>query len=612
MGYTLGISAFYHDSAAVLTLDGTILAAAQEERFSRKKGDEGFPSLAVKWCLEKEGLEPKDLDAVVFYDKPIIKFDRLLASYLHRAPLGLRSFLMAIPLWLKSKLWTEDRILKELKGYKGEVFFTDHHQSHGASAFFPSPFESACVLTVDGAGEWTTATIGVGESNTLKTLKKMRFPHSLGLLYSAFTQYCGFRVNSGEYKLMGLAPYRKPVYEDLIFSKIVTLHEDGSFVLNQKYFNYISGLSMLGSRFAKLFGRPALGSDHAPDQFYMDVAASIQRVTEVILVRMATYAQKLTGLKNLVMAGGVALNCVANEKILKESGFEHLWVQPAAGDAGGALGAALYHDFAYKNTPRTAAGGKQDTMNGALLGPSFTSDEVEKTLNKRGAVYQRISTALDGSNPELDQIVAQYLEAGKVVGWVQGPMEFGPRALGSRSILGDPRSQAMQSVMNLKIKFRESFRPFAPAVLEEAASAIFNHTAPSPYMLMVAGVKPEHHLPLQNPNARGMELLNQPRSPWPAITHVDYSARLQTVSDLQHPRFAQLIRAFEHRTGCPMVINTSFNVRGEPIVCTPDDAFRCFLGTEMDVLVIGDCLMLKNEQTVEVDWKNWRKTWIKD
>lgn len=605
MAWTLGISAFYHDSAAALTQDGIIVAAAQEERFTRKKGDDSFPLHSIRFCLEKAGISEEDLTAVIFYDKPIVKFDRILASYLHRAPFGLVSFLKAIPLWLKNKLWTEDVILKSLPKYKGRVYFTEHHQSHAASAFFPSPFESAAVVTVDGAGEWTTSTIGVGRGNTLTQIKKMKFPHSLGLLYSAFTLYCGFRVNSGEYKLMGLAPYGRPVYENLIRENLVHLEEDGSFTLNQKYFNYISGLRMINRRFERLFGRPALRADQQPDQFFMDVAASIQKVTEDIMVALCRHAQAVTGEKNLCLAGGVALNCVANEKILQKSGFERLWVQPAAGDAGGALGAALFHDFAFRQAVRSVDG-KTDSMKGALLGPSFDDAAVQETLDRRGAVY----TKFEGQ--ALFDRTADLLAEGKVVGWVQGGMEFGPRALGSRSILGDARSTDMQTVMNLKIKFRESFRPFAPAVLQEKAGAIFDHTGDSPYMLMVAHVRPEHRLAPVKAQATGLELLNQKRSAWPAITHVDYSARLQTVSSGIHPLFHRLISTFDAKTGSPMVINTSFNVRGEPIVCTPDDAFRCFLGTEMDALVVGSFVLLKSEQTVKIDWENWQKTWIKD
>lgn len=601
----LGISAFYHDSAAVVIRDGQIVAAAQEERFTRHKGDSDFPSESVAYCLREAGLtDANDLDEIVFYDKPIQKFDRILASYIHRAPLGFRSFVQAVPLWLKSKLWTADVICKELK-YKKDILFTEHHQSHAASAFFPSPFQDAAVLTVDGAGEWTTTTIGVGEGNRVRLLKKMDFPHSLGLLYSAFTYYCGFRVNSGEYKLMGLAPYGQPKYLDLIEKELVKSGEDGSYILNEKYFNYISGLKMINRKFEKLFGRKALPSDGKPDQFYMDIAASIQEYFNKKLVELARAAKKLTGKKNLCIAGGVGLNCVANARIAKEAGFDSVWIQPAAGDAGAALGAALYVYYHVQGNARNADG-IHDAQRASLLGPAFSDDEIRASLNSKQAVYQELS------EPALLTKVASAIASGKVVGWVQGRMEFGPRALGSRSILGDPRSTEMQSVMNLKIKFRESFRPFAPSVLLERVADYFDWQSPSPYMLMTAPVKESIRLKAENSGLFGIDLLKVKRSEIPAITHVDYSARLQTVSEKDNPRYYRLLKEFERQTGCGLLINTSFNVRGEPIVCTPVDAYRCFMGTGMDVLVVGSFYMAKEEQPETEEIKAWKKTLIRD
>ena len=601
--YILGISAFYHDSAAALVHNGDIVAAAQEERFTRKKGDESFPLNAAVYCLREAGITPADLSCVVFYDKPILKFDRILASYIHRAPRGLLSFAKAMPVWMKEKLWTEDLIRKDL-GYEGDLFFTEHHQSHAASAFFPSPFEKAAVVTLDGAGEWATTAIGIGEGNRLRLLRKIDFPHSLGLLYSAFTYYCGFRVNSGEYKLMGLAPYGKPVYLDLIEKELVRTSPDGAFLLNERYFGYISGLRMINRRFEKLFGRPALKADGKMEQFYMDIAASIQEFFNRHLVLIAKEAKRLTGCDKLVLAGGVALNCVANSRIALESGFSDVWVQPAAGDAGGSLGAALYAWHEYYGGERKTDG-IHDFQKASLLGPSFSDDEVEAELNRHGAVYHKVSTN------ELVARAAREIASEKVVGWVQGRMEFGPRALGSRSILGDARSPKMQSVMNLKIKFRESFRPFAPVVLEEKAHEYFDWKWPSPYMLFTAQVKADKLKSHDDAGKAGIDLLNVERSVIPAVTHLDNSARLQTVGKERTPLFHRLLSEFDALTGCPVMINTSFNVRGEPVVCTPSDAYRCFMGTNMDILAVGNFLVYKEEQPA-MEMREWKKTLRKD
>jgi carbamoyltransferase len=602
--YILGISAFYHDSAAALLKNGEIVAAASEERFTRKKGDDSFPSNAIDFCLHHAGVTVSDLTHVVFYDKPVLKFDRILAQYIHTAPRGLSSFLKAVPLWLKSKLWTEDTIRKEL-GFKREILFTQHHQSHAASAFFPSPYQKAAIITVDGAGEWTTTTVGVGEDNHIRQLKRISFPHSLGLLYSAFTYYCGFRVNSGEYKLMGLAPYGRPVFLDLIKEKLIQVSEDGSYILQEKYFNYIGGLRMISREFEKLFGRKALPPDGVPDQFYMDIAASIQELFNQHLVTLSRYARELTGCDSLCLAGGVALNCVANARILKESGFKNLWVQPAAGDAGGALGAALYVHYDYLKSGRSAGQG-HDFQKGTFLGTSYPDDEIRSFLDSCGAVYHPVN------EEELIDRVSSAIIGQKVIGWFQGRMEFGPRALGSRSILGDARSSEMQSVMNLKIKFRESFRPFAPSVLEEEASSYFDLEVPSPYMLLVADLKKSHRIAVADEGKTGIELLKQPRSTVPAITHVDYSARLQTVNKTGNPLYYRLIRRFFEKTGCPLIINTSFNVRGEPVVESPLDAYYCFMGSNIDMLAIGGFILLKEEQKKIVDLKKWKQTLIRD
>ncbi len=589
----LGLSAFYHDSAAALIVDGRPVAAAQEERFSRRKHDERFPTQAVAFCLQKAGIGVEDLDWVGFYDKPLLKFERLLETYLGVAPRGLRSFRVAMPPWLSSKLSLPRLIRKELgEGYQRRVIFAEHHQSHAASAFYPSPFEEAAILTVDGVGEWATASFGAGRGHRIDLTHQLRFPHSLGLLYSAFTYYCGFRVNSGEYKLMGLAPYGEPTYADLIRDRLLDLKPDGSFRMDMRYFNYCSGLTMTSGRFHRLFGGPPRRPESPIEQKQMDLAASVQVVTEEILMRMARYVHQSTGLNRLCLAGGVALNAVANGRLLREGPFEDIWIQPAAGDAGGALGVAqlIWHQLLGK--PRIPA--SPDGQNGSLLGPVFDDPAIERYLRSVEAPYQRCE-----DDTELCEAVASELAEGKVVGWFQGPMEFGPRALGARSILGDPRRPEMQSVMNRKIKFRESFRPFAPSVLKEKAADFFDISAEheSPYMLLVLPVlnlpdPPDNGAP-NTPT--GFERLQIPRGPIPAVTHVDGSARVQTVDQERNPLYHQLLKAFERRTGCPVLINTSFNVRGEPIVNTPADAYRCFRSTDIDVLAIGRCLLRKSD-----------------
>ena len=592
----LGISAFYHDSAAALIRDGEIVAAAQEERFSRKKHDARFPLHAVRYCLEQEGVRLADLDHVVFYDKPFLKFERLLETYLAYAPLGLRSFQMAMPLWVREKLFQKNVLARELSALdhrfdEKRLLFTEHHQSHAASAFYPSPFDEAAILTMDGVGEWATASVALGRSEHLEIIKEIHFPHSLGLLYSAFTYYAGFKVNSGEYKLMGLAPYGEPVYAQSIFDHLIDLKPDGSFRLNLEYFNYCAGLTMTSRKFDALFGGPARRPEELLTQRHMDLAASIQTVLEEALLRMTRALARETGAKNLCLAGGVALNCVANGKILRDGTFERLWIQPAAGDAGGALGAALAAYYLHKGQPRPSSG-CADRMHGSYLGPAFSFDEIESRLVHAGALF----TVLDES--ELLDACVQALVAGKAVGWFQGRMEFGPRALGARSILGDPRSPQMQSLLNLKVKFRESFRPFAPAVLREHLSDWFELDVDSPYMLLVADVVARRRKPMTAAQQKlfGIEKLNVARSEIPAVTHVDYSARIQTVHRETHPRYYALLQRFYEATGCPLLVNTSFNVRGEPIVCTPEDAFRCFLGTNIEVLAVGDCLLLKEDQ----------------
>jgi carbamoyltransferase len=600
----LGISAFYHDSAAALVIDGNIVAAAQEERFTRKKHDPGFPTNAIAYCLAEAGIQADQLSYVSFYDKPLTKFERLLETYLAFVPEGLRSFRMAIPVWLKEKLYLRKEIQKGLGGSKkAPIVFMDHHESHAASAFFPSPYEGAAIITLDGVGEWTTSAIGTGSGNVIHLSDHITFPHSLGLLYSAFTYYCGFKVNSGEYKLMGLAPYGQPVYVDAIYKNLIDLKADGSFWLNQRYFNYCQGLTMTNRRFDALFGGPPRKPESSLQQRHMDLAASIQAVTEEIMLRIGHDVHKRTGMKNLVMAGGVALNCVANGRLLREGPFDDIWVQPAAGDAGGALGAALFTWHQLLNKPRKLD--LPDSQKGSLLGPQFAADKVSKTLDQLGADFQRYE-----DEAELLAQTAKLLADDKIVGWFQGRMEFGPRALGARSILGDPRSPRTQATMNLKIKYRESFRPFAPIVLKEHASEYFDLQAKheSPYMLIVAPVLESHRVEIPQETQQIMasdpdlrRRVNVVRSDIPAVTHVDYSARLQTVDDIRNPRLYRLLKTFHGMTGCPVLVNTSFNVRGEPIVCTPEDAYRCFLGTEMDALVLEDCLLVKNDATPQID-----------
>jgi carbamoyltransferase len=586
----LGISAWYHDAAAALVVEGRIIAAAQEERFTRRKNDERFPQHAIEFCLRHAGLLPADLDAVVFYDKPITKFTRMLETYLAVAPRGLMTWPRVLPSWLGGKLNLRRTIREEMPGLRREcpILFTEHHLAHAASAFYPSPFEAAAILTVDGVGEWATTTIGAGRGDAIEMLRELRFPHSLGLLYSTFTAYCGFRINSGEYKLMGLAPYGEPRFVRAIYEHLIDVKADGSFRLNMDYFAYLRSFVMANDRFNALFGGPPRAPESPVESRHADVARSIQVVTEEIMLRLARHARELTGLPRLCLAGGVALNCVANGRILREGIFEELWIQPAAGDAGGALGAALAADRAQQRSSSTTPK-RGDAMQGALLGPEFSDDEVEAVLKKHGAIYERL-----GEDVLLDRVVG-LLQQEKIVGWVQGRMEFGPRALGNRSILGDPRSAKMQSVMNLKVKFRESFRPFAPVVRRERVGDYFDLNADSPYMLLVAPVKESLRC-----EAKGsgdlIARVNEVRSSLPAVTHVDYSARVQTVTRGVNPRFYALLERFERATGCAVLVNTSFNVRGEPIVCSPDDAYRCFINTEMDYLAIGNFLIERATQ----------------
>lgn len=580
--------------------DGKIISAAQEERFTRKKHDASFPNKAVEFCLKQGGIQVSDLDYVGFYDKPFIKFERILETYLSIAPEGLRQYLSAMPVWLKEKLWTRSNIRKDLD-YKGPVLFTEHHESHAASAFFPSPFQEAAILTMDGVGEWATSSIASGKDNKIDLLQELHFPHSLGLLYSAFTYYLGFKVNSGEYKVMGLAPYGEPKYADLILDRLIDLKEDGSFRMRMEYFNYLGGMTMTNDKFASVFGHPARQSETQLTQKEMDIAASLQYVTELIMLKMARHIRELTGMKNLCLAGGVALNCVGNGKILKEKIFDKVWIQPAAGDAGGALGVALSIWHQMLGNERVTDG--KDSMRGSYLGPKFEDNEIRKFLDEQNIPYKQYD------DPQLAQAVAQDLESGKVVGWFQGPMEFGPRALGGRSIIGDPRNPKMQSTMNLKIKYRESFRPFAPAVLAEKVQEWFEIDSESPYMLLVAGVREDKRLPMTEEQKKlfGIDLLNIPRSQIPAITHVDYSARIQTVHAETNPRFYDLIKEFEKATQCAVLINTSFNVRGEPIVCTPEQAFRCFMRTEMDTLVLESFVLDKKDQKPLEEDSNWKE-----
>ncbi|TVL99230.1 MAG: hypothetical protein CV087_18875 [Candidatus Brocadia sp. WS118] len=595
----LGISAFYHDSAACLVQDGRIASAAQEERFTRKKHDHAFPKNAINYCLQNSELQVKDLDFVAFYDKPFLKFERIMMTYLTYAPVGIQSFIKAVPLWIKQKLWLKEFIKKELD-FEGKIIFPEHHESHAASAFFPSPFQEAAVLTLDGVGEWATTSFGIGKDNRIDIASEIHFPHSLGLLYSAFTYYTGFKVNSGEYKVMGLAPYGESRYKDLILSELIDLKEDGSFKLNMKYFNYCAGLTMTNGKFHKLFGGPPRKAESLLTQRDMDLARSIQDVTEEVMIRIARYVHKVTRKKNLCMAGGVALNCVGNGKILREGPFENIWIQPSAGDAGGALGAALFVWHQYLDNVRIVDG-KKDLQYGSYLGPKFENGYISDFLKKNNIPY------VEMQYEEIPEKIADLIADQKVIGWFQGRMEFGPRALGSRSIIGDARSPKMQEVMNLKIKFRESFRPFAPSVLLERVSDYFEIDQDSPYMLLVAPVNKEicREMSGEEQKLFGIDKLNVVRSNIPAVTHVDYSARIQTVNNEDNPLFYQMIKKFDQKYGCPVIINTSFNVRGEPIVCTPDDAYLCFMRTNMDYLILENMLLEKKEQKPldkDIDW----------
>lgn len=599
--YILGISAFYHDSAACLVKDGEIIAAAQEERFTRKKHDSNFPVHAIKACLDHAGISKNDIDFVGFYDKPFVKFERILETYLAVAPKGLRSFLMSMPMWLHEKLWLP-KVIRDSMEYEGKILFGDHHESHAASAFYPSPFQEAAFITVDGVGEWSTTTFGYGKDNRLQFMGETHFPHSLGLLYSAFTYYTGFKVNSGEYKVMGLAPYGEPTFVQKIYDELIDVKDDGSFRLNMKYFNYLSGLTMTSRAFDGVFGGPPRTGETLLTQREMDLARSVQVVTEEIMLKMANHVHQVTGSKNLCLAGGVALNCVANGRILREGPFENIWIQPAAGDAGGALGVALSIYHSYLDNPLPEKNG-HDRMKASLLGPITTDEECQAYLDQLGVPYRVVD------EDQLGAETARILADENVVGWFQNRMEFGPRALGGRSILGDPRSPSMQSKMNLKIKFRESFRPFAPVVLREKVNEYFEMDCDSPYMLLVAPVKENRWIPMTDEQKElfGIEKLNIPRSDIPAVTHVDYSARVQTVERGDHPRYYDVVKAFEDLTGCAVLVNTSFNVRGEPIVGSPENAYTCFMRTEMDYLVMGRCILDKREQPELKDDKDWQK-----
>jgi carbamoyltransferase len=628
--YILGISAYYHDSAACLVVDGRIVAAAQEERFTRKKHDAGFPTNAVAYCLREAGISASELTLVGFYEKPLVKFERLLETYTARAPRGLQSYLMAMPLWLAEKLWMADDIADRLEGYSGEVCFGEHHESHAASAFYPSPFEQAAVVTMDGVGEWATSSIGAGRGHDLEIMRELKFPHSLGLLYSAFTYFAGFKVNSGEYKVMGLAPYGEPKYVQTIKDHLIEIKDDGSLWMNQEYFTYTHGLTMTGEKLAKLLGGPPREQESLLTQREMDLARSIQDVTEEVMLKMTAFAHRETGLRDLCLAGGVALNCVGNGRVLREGPFDQIWIQPAAGDAGGALGVAmsLWHRHLGKprlspeaagtwERPQKAEGRRQkaertpkyaDGMSGSYLGPQYSEAEIAKVIADQGYVARRVERA------RLADEVAAYLADEKVVGLMQGRMEFGPRALGGRSILGDARSPKMQAVMNLKIKFRESFRPFAPSVLREHVGEWFELDGDSPYMLLVADVLGDRRLPVP-PEAAGLwgiERLNVPRSAVPAITHVDFSARIQTVRHETSPLYYDILAAFYRRTGCPMIVNTSFNVRGEPMVCSPEDAYRCFMRTNMDVLVLENFILERTAQPKREEDESWKKEFVLD
>jgi carbamoyltransferase len=622
----LGISAYYHDSAACLVEDGRILAAAQEERFTRKKHDANFPSRAVEYCLREAGIAARDLDLVGFYEKPLVKFERLLETYVAFAPKGLRSYLMAMPLWLSERLWIADDIAKQLDGYEGEVLFGEHHESHAASAFYPSPFEQAAIVTMDGVGEWATSSIGVGRGDDIELIRELRFPHSLGLLYSAFTYFTGFKVNSGEYKVMGLAPYGEPKYVQTIKDHLLEIRDDGSLWMNMEYFTYPAALTMTGGAFERLFKSPARQPEARLTQREMDLARSVQEITEEVMLKTARFAQRETGMRDLCLAGGVALNCVGNGRVARENIFEQIWVQPAAGDAGGALGVALSLWHRHLEKPRlspevsgawerpsavksrAAVPRYADGMSGSYLGPRFSGDEIQMFLDGYGYPARRLERAA------LAEEIAALLAREHVVGLLQGRMEFGPRALGCRSIIGDPRSPRMQSMMNVKIKFRESFRPFAPSVLREHVGEWFELDGDSPYMLMVAAVQRDKRLPVSEEAGAlwGIEQLNVPRSTIPAVTHVDYSARIQTVRRETNPFYYEIIDAFYRRTGCPVIVNTSFNVRGEPIVCTPEDAYRCFMRTDMDALVLEDFLLAKTDQAPLPRDESWRKEFALD
>ena len=607
----LGISAYYHDSAAAIIIKGEIIAAAQEERFSRKKHDPKFPSKAISYCLHEAGISFKDLDYVVFYDKPFLKFERLLETYVAFAPKGFKSFKIAMPIWLKEKLFLKRTLLKEFQKFEksfdsNKLMFNEHHLSHAASAFYPSPFEEAIILTIDGVGEWATTTISIGKKNNIEILKEINFPSSLGLLYSAFTYYIGFRVNSGEYKLMGLAPYGKPKYKDIILSNLLDLKDDGSFRLDQSYFNYTTGLTMISKKFIKLFGNPVRKPDVDPiNQFHMDIASSIQAVTEEIILKMTRFIAREYKISNLCMAGGVALNCVANGKIYKDRSFKNIWIQPASGDAGGALGCALTIWFKELKEKRIST--NTDKMKGSFLGPSYSQNLIEKTLEDNGAKF------LITSEKNMLEETTKALMNGQAVGWFQGRMEFGPRALGARSILGDPRSKKMQKLLNLKVKFRESFRPFAPSILIEDLTDWFELDCISPYMLMVDKVKKNKLFKMskKQENLFGIEKLNVVRSVVPSITHVDYTARIQTVHKETNPLYYKLIKKFKEKTGCPILINTSFNIRGEPIVCSPQDAFKCFMGNGLDMLIIGNCILKKHEQD-KSNLNNYKESFFND
>ncbi len=597
----LGVSAFYHDSAACLVQDGEIISAAQEERFTRKKHDAAFPVNAVRFCLQNSGLNVHDIDFVAFYDKPFLKFERILETYLAYAPTGFASFIKAMPVWIKQKLWMKEVIKNEL-GYEEKIIFTEHHESHAAAAFFPSPFQEAAFITMDGVGEWATTSYGIGKDNNINILADIHFPHSLGLLYSAFTYYTGFKVNSGEYKVMGLAPYGEPKYKDIILSELIDLKEDGSFKMNMKYFDYCAGLTMTNGKFDKLFGGPPRKPESPLTQREMDLARSVQEVTEEAMLRMARHIRKETGQKNLCMSGGVALNCVGNGKILREKIFDNIWIQPAAGDAGSALGAALFVWYQYLGNKRTADN-KKDFQRGSYLGPVFGREYVSEYLKKKDIPYTELK------DEEIPEKIADLIAGENVIGWFQGGMEFGPRALGGRSIIGDARSSKMQEVMNLKIKFRESFRPFAPSVIKEKVSEYFELDKESPYMLLVAPVRKEIRREMTGDEQKlfGLDKLHVKRSTIPAITHVDYSARVQTVDEETNPLYHKMISKFYEKYGCAVIINTSFNVRGEPIVCTPEDAYRCFMRTNMDYLIVGNFLLDKTKQKPLEGDTDWQK-----